>query len=43
MPDEVERTFIDNVRFGGIWGMLAAVVVGLALVAGIVWLACRRS
>lgn len=37
-----ERTFIDNVRFGGVLGMLATAALGLALVAGIVWLVSRK-
>jgi hypothetical protein len=35
-----ERTFIDNVRVS--WSRLAAILVGLALVAVTVWLACRQ-
>ena len=36
-----ERTFVDNVRVGGILPALA-IVAGLAFVAAIIWLVCRK-
>jgi hypothetical protein len=38
-----ERTFVDNVRVGVSWPILAAIAGGLVLVGVVVWLVCRRS